>query len=648
MPQVTLTQPNWSFGLATNSPAYAIASSDNPRIRVVAGPGTGKSFAMKRRVARLLESGVTPSKILPVTFTRVAAEDLHRELVNMGIPGCENIQGRTLHSLAMRILMRNHVLSATNRNPRPLNQFELKPMLSDLATSQGGIRAVERRLKAFEAAWARLQRDQPGNIASPDDLNFEQTLISWLKFHKAMLIGEAIPLLYSYLAHNPQASERTEYAHILVDEYQDLNKAEQEVISLISESAALCIVGDDDQSIYSFKHAHPEGIREWIVDNSTAADISLSDCRRCPGKVVDMANSLISRNTSHPPQRILAKLAENGDGHVEIIQFNHLNNEVSGIADKIANYIAAGTAPGDILVLAQRGVIGSPLYDELKSRGVAVKSYYAESELESDIVQESYALLKLYVNTDDLVALRWLLGKNVNNWGSPAYSRLRAHCETSGDAIWNALLKLDDGTISLPHMNGLMAQFRAIKDRISQLRSLSSLSAVIDSLFPANSQDCQDLRNIAINILGEGDISPADFLQRLDEEISTPEIPDQVTDVRIMSLHKSKGLSAPVTIIMGCTEGLMPKENPNLTPVEQAAYLEEQRRLFYVGMTRVKASPQSGKIGILIMSYSANMSIREALSAGINPASQRGGMATLLASRFLSEFGASAPNPIQG
>lgn len=103
--------------LDDESPAYQIAASESRYVRVVAGPGTGKSFAMQRRVARLLEAEVDPENILPVTFTRVAAEDLHRELVGMDVPGCEDLQGITLHSLALQTLMRNHVLAATGRTP---------------------------------------------------------------------------------------------------------------------------------------------------------------------------------------------------------------------------------------------------------------------------------------------------------------------------------------------------------------------------------------------------------------------------------------------------------------------------------------------------------------------------------------------------
>lgn len=107
----------WHEDLDDESPAYQIAASESRYVRVVAGPGTGKSFAMQRRVARLLEAEVDPENILPVTFTRVAAEDLHRELVGMDVPGCEDLQGITLHSLALQTLMRNHVLAATGRTP---------------------------------------------------------------------------------------------------------------------------------------------------------------------------------------------------------------------------------------------------------------------------------------------------------------------------------------------------------------------------------------------------------------------------------------------------------------------------------------------------------------------------------------------------
>src|SRR5687768_560835 len=172
----------WYDGLEIDSPAFAIAHSAEPRIRVLAGPGAGKSYAMKRRVARLLEDeGVQPDQLLPVTFTRVAAEDLHRELVSLHVQGANQLEGRTLHSLAMTILMRAHVLAAIGRTPRPLNQFELQPLLEDLSAGFGNKKARKDRIDAYLAAWARLQHDDPGQPIDAVDAAFAQALVHWLQ-----------------------------------------------------------------------------------------------------------------------------------------------------------------------------------------------------------------------------------------------------------------------------------------------------------------------------------------------------------------------------------------------------------------------------------------------------------------------------------
>jgi superfamily I DNA/RNA helicase len=643
----------WSDALDPQSPAFEIAASDNPRVRVIAGPGTGKSFAMKRRVARLLEEGVGPHSILAVTFTRVAAEDLHRELVGMEVLGCEDLNGLTLHSLALRILMRNHVLGATGRIPRPLNDFEIKPLEADMAKTHGGVRALRKKIKAFEAAWARLQRDEPGYVQTQDDLEFEQNLSSWFIFHQSMMIGEVIPQLYTYLRDNPLAPERSEFAHILVDEFQDLNRAEQGVITLLSDAADVCIVGDDDQSIYSFKHAHPEGIRAWLENNLEADDLTLDDCRRCPTQVVAMANALIANNLHRPVPRVLRPLPENGLGHVRIIQYATLDDEVNGVTNLIAEMVANGVPPGDILVLAQRGVIGTPIYNALHARGVAVRSYYAEAELDAPIAQERFSYLKLLADCEDRVALRWLVGLNSTTWLAGSYRRLREYCSGAGVSPCAALCALDDGNMQLAYTNPLVARFRVVRAELNRLSALNvgeGIIGVVDDLFPAEDDVMRDIRGLAVGIIEEKpNIELNEFLNDISNAITKPEIPTEIEDVRIMSLHKSKGLSAPVTIIAGCIEGLLAKQpDDDLSPAETLAQIEEQRRLFYVGISRVKSSPAQGKPGTLILTNSRMMPLATAMGAGIAPARVNYGEAHMIASRFIREMGRAAPAPIAG
>lgn len=635
----------WFNGLTPGTPAHSIASSTNPCVRVVAGPGTGKSFAMKRRVARLLEAGVVPDLILPVTFTRVAAQDLHRELVNMGVPGCNALQAHTLHSLALRMLTRNHVLAATGRIPRPLNEFETEAMICDLMAAHGGKTAVDDLKQAYEAAWARLNHQTPGYAPSPAEAAFQHDLLEWLRFHEAMLIGEVIPEIYRYLSANPAAPERAEFTHILVDEYQDLNKAEQAIIQLLSGVAEVCIVGDDDQSIYGFKHAHPDGIRDWLLTHAGADDLSLVDCHRCPTGVVDMANALIAHNVHRPVPRALVPIAAKGPGAVSIRQYPNLNREVLGVVATIQQMITSGTPAGDILVLAQSRAVGTPIYEALLTGGVPARSEYTESELEREAAQYSFALLKLFANQDDRVALRWLVGRNGNNFHATGYKRVRDHCEATGLSPWLVLSQLSSGTLSIPHTGRIVTDFNALVAELNALAALPDLAAVVDALFPVGQADTRELRDIAIGLIAaDPTIDAQTLVGELITAITQPEIPTDIQEVRIMSLHKSKGLSSPVTIIAGCVNGLLPRAPRNpLTPLQRQQHDEEQRRLFFVGITRVKADPANGKPGTLILTYSQEMPLADAKRAGITPAYVSYGTAILQASPFIADMAPAAP-----
>jgi superfamily I DNA/RNA helicase len=158
-----------------------------------------------------------------------------------------------------------------------LLDFESRFLLEDVKGAQaGGIRQCEKRLEAFNAAWARLQSDDPGwPIDEPDRL-FQQVLIAWLRFHQAMLICELVPETLRYIRDNPASPFAGMFDHVLVDEYQDLNRAEQVLLDLLAEAGKLAVIGDEDQSIYSFKHAHPEGISTFheTHEGTAASDVA--------------------------------------------------------------------------------------------------------------------------------------------------------------------------------------------------------------------------------------------------------------------------------------------------------------------------------------------------------------------------------------
>lgn len=334
---------NWDKDLY--GPARSIAATPARRLRVRAGPGTGKSFALKRRVARLLEEGQDPSRVLVATFTRNAAASLIDDLADLDVPGCENIDVGTLHSFCFRLLQREEVFAYLDRVPRPIIslsksgslQFEGGVMLNDLAGDGrfGDKRERAKRVKAFEAAWARLQSEQPGWAPDPVDDQFERHLTSWLRFHDAMLIDELIPLALRYLRDNPTSHALRAYDHIIVDEYQDLNRAEQEIIDLLSRQGSTAIVGDSDQSIYRFfRYANPDGIDDYSVRHPGTSDQSLIECRRCPKRVVEVANQVITNNyPSGSPRRLTAN-SNNPEGAIHIVQWTDTVSEAKDICSE--------------------------------------------------------------------------------------------------------------------------------------------------------------------------------------------------------------------------------------------------------------------------------------------------------------------------
>ena len=375
---------SWDDGLI--GPALQVAGNRNSPLRIVAGPGTGKTFALMRRATRLVEEGADPRRTLVCTFTRTAADDLSREISRLRVRGATNIVAGTLHAFCFRFLAGEDVFSDTGRFPRPLLDYETRFMLEDLKQQGlGGIRACRKRLDAFNAAWARLQSEEPGWPQGANDIRFHRILTDWLVFHRCMLVGELIPEAYHYLRNNPNCPERTAFDHVLVDEYQDLNKAEQKILDLLADNGTLTVIGDEDQSIYSFKHAHPEGISEFSQYHNNTYDETLLECRRCPQLVVNIANDLISHNLSRSP-RTLTCLDGNPQGEVHIVQWNSLQEEAEGIAQFVKDRVNSGQVdPGKVLILAPRRQLGYAVRDALNNLGTSSHSFFKEEVFELDL-----------------------------------------------------------------------------------------------------------------------------------------------------------------------------------------------------------------------------------------------------------------------
>jgi DNA helicase II / ATP-dependent DNA helicase PcrA len=177
-----------------------------------------------------------------------------------------------------------------------------------------------------------------------------------------MLVGEVVPLALDFVTQNPAHPDIPRFDHVLVDEYQDLNRADQALIDALAGNGAVTVIGDEDQSIYSFRHANPEGIVQYPQTHVNTHDELLNECRRCPRRVVEIANALINHNQRLAPKP-LNPYAPNAEGTVYIVQHNSVADEIETLAAYIEWYLSTnpGIPAGEVLVLANRRMIGGPI-----------------------------------------------------------------------------------------------------------------------------------------------------------------------------------------------------------------------------------------------------------------------------------------------
>lgn len=587
-----MTVQKWDIGLEGN--AIHIAEFDEGRMRVMAGPGTGKSFAITRNVQRLLEIGVSPERIFACTFTNVAANELTEKISGINVQNANKVKSGTIHSFCLSILFNSDFFKMTGRNPRPLLDYELDFLYEDLKSERfGHKKGVEKLLKKFKASWASSPDLDPGWPHNPLEQSFQAELLAWLKFHNAMLLDELIFETSRYIHNTTNNMVSNSFDHVIVDEYQDLNKAEQALIELINPNKSILIVGDADQSIYcSLKYAFPEGIREYGKLYPDVVDETLDTCRRCPTTVIDMANKLISFNQNRDPN-LLKPHSSCNTGVVKNLVWESFEEEARGLAELVKVTIDLGMQePGDILILMQNNKFGDAVFQQLDELDVPVINYFSKgilknkpSEPEQAKPLESLALLQYLANENDLMALRVFVGAGHKKLVSEGWIEIMTHCNSSGDDLKEALEKIAALKLNVKLKRTIQERYVLLKTTIEQFH-LMKKHEVLDILFPASEAWANGIRE-TIQKVDLTTASYSDVHSKILNCLKLVEDPSSKSSkVRVMSLHKSKGLTSKMVIVGGVLDGLIPHISSNQTVDEQERELEEQRRLFYVSITR--------------------------------------------------------------
>lgn len=367
---------------------------------VLAGPGTGKTTKLTERVEYLIRGlEVRPQQIAAITFTRAAARQLKGKLTaELGLRGSELPTSGTLHSFALSVLVRQRPFSDLPAPFRLTDSFEEKSLLMpEMALTLGwSPRMLSQVRTAYEAAWCNLSCEEAQWISQNEQKPFLDCLEEIRSFYCATMPGQLIYLLKKLLDEHPLALEEVNLRHVLVDEYQDLNKCDHAVLKRLADHGAeLFAVGDDDQSIYTrLRHAHPEGVREFSTRYPDYEPFNLPVTYRCPRAVVEVANRLISHEPDRLPKEFRA-LEGAPEGLVQALQFRTHVEEAAAVARLCEWSVGKGVPPSDIFVLVSRWALAQPVCAALEELKVPFQLFGPDSPVAGGTGRLAYAVLRI-------------------------------------------------------------------------------------------------------------------------------------------------------------------------------------------------------------------------------------------------------------
>jgi len=602
----------------------AVAAVDGP-VLVVAGAGSGKTRVLTYRIAHLIRDlGVHPREILAITFTNKAADEMRSRVGDLVGGAVKAMWVSTFHSACVRILRREaHRFGYTSGFSIYDDQDSLRLVtqcLKDLdldtkrfppRTVQGIISKAKNELVDFETFASSDAGFYHEQVASVYRL-YQQRLVGYSAMDFDDLLMVTVELFGAFP--DVLADYQDRFRYVLVDEYQDTNRAQYTLVRLLAgRHRNLCVVGDSDQSIYRWRGADIRNILDFEKDYPDARVVVLEQNYRSSETILDAANSVIANNPRRQAKRLWS---DRGRGE-RIVWFEAQDehDEAGFVADQIAELVSAGRTYRDVAVFYRTNAQSRVLEDVFLRRGVPYRVVGSVRFYDRKEIRDALAYLRVVVNGADEMAIKRIINEPRRGIGETTVAHVERFSQRAGVPFLDALRRAGEITnltssavrrieeflavverLREAALGGIEAAVRAAAEetgyaaaleaertiealgRLENLRELQSVGAEVDAnnvgaVFDGEAWDGMDpLRRLEV------------FLEQSALLADIDEYTEDAGTVTLMTLHTAKGLEFPVVFLVGLEDGVFPHVRSLGEPDE----MEEERRLAYVGITRAQ------------------------------------------------------------
>lgn len=618
----------------------AVACTDGPLL-ILAGAGSGKTRVLTHRVAYLIShAGVPPYRILAVTFTNKAAAEMKSRVAALAGSAGRWVWVSTFHSLCARVLREDIEALGYKRSFTILDESDqmtvIKRCLKQLNVS-GDMFRPQSVLAAISAAKNELVdaesfREDARDVRQRTIAQLYEAYQGVLARDNALDFDDLIMTTVRLFRERPEVLEkyRNRFTHIMVDEYQDTNHAQYMLVKLLAaRTRNLCVVGDDDQSIYEWRGADIRNILEFERDYPEARVVKLEQNYRSTQTILDAANHVIANNRDRKSKRLWT--AREQGARISLYSADTEKDEARFIADELDRLIVAeGRCYGDFAVLYRMNAQSRAIEEVLVNRGIPYRIVGGLKFYERREIKDVLAYLRVIENPEDSVSLERIINVPRRGIGDSTLAAARALAQEKGMPLLAGVRMAAEAAELAPRARAALAAFLATMERLWPLRGEKTVSQIVRAVLDdtgylaelereqtieaegrienlkelitvtqefesrhsaegataegAGAEAEVGLEGIGLEVAASGPNDLASFLEEVSlltdldrADLST----DQVT---LMTLHSAKGLEFPVVFMAGMEENVFPLARSAYDP----AALEEERRLCYVGITRAK------------------------------------------------------------